>query len=254
MCTLALFFKESEDYPLIVAANRDEFFARPSAPPQLLAKNPKVLGGKDLLAGGTWLGVNEHGMLAGILNRRSEERKEQAALRSRGLFCMDVLNVKNPPAARAFLRNEKGSIYRPFNLLFANAEEAYIAYNQGEVISWIGLEKGLHVFSNGPVSETQSEKMGRAYLLFSQVRDALLRKEKNLRERIPYLRTILSDHASARNSDNPKDSICVHMPAYGTVSSTVIFYARAERRFYSYHTSGPPCKKDYGQPLCLEVL
>src|SRR6266536_3537682 len=59
-----------ENYPLIIAANRDEHYDRPSAPPALLNTQPKIIAGRDLRAGGTWLGVNETGLIAGILNRR----------------------------------------------------------------------------------------------------------------------------------------------------------------------------------------
>ncbi len=253
MCTLALFFHETEDFPLIVAANRDEFFTRPSAPPQLLSSNPKVLGGKDLLAGGTWLGINEDGMLAGVLNRKLEEKEERADKRSRGLLCLDVLAAGNPPAARALLRQENGDRYRPFNLLFANREEAYVAYNESQRISCRRLNHGLYVFGNHAVYESHSVKASRAYWLFSQLKDRFRKSRTDPLEWIPDLKAVLSDHGPAINSDNPKDAICVHSPSYGTVSSTLIFYRVAGRRFCTFHTDGPPCRAGYGNPLWLEA-
>ncbi len=237
----------------MVAANRDEFFSRPSAPPQLLAESPKVLGGKDLLAGGTWLGINEYGMVAGILNRRSETKEEEPTMRSRGLLCLDLLRVRNPLAAGEFLSKEKGTAYRPFNLLFANEEEAYIAYNAAEEISCIRLGQGLHVFGNRAIYEVNSQKTDRAHLLFSQLQEGFQKNRGDLREWIPDLKAVLSDHAPAANPNNPRDSICVHTPSYGTVSSTLIFYSRAEKRFYNFHASGSPCSADYDEPLWLGV-
>ncbi len=253
MCTLALYFQEFEDYPLIIAANRDEFYTRPSAPPQVLASNPVVIGGKDLLAGGTWLGINEHGLLAGILNRRSDREKERVAERSRGLLCLDILSVKSPLEACELLKKQQGSLYQPFNLLFANAEHAYVAYNQGREIPCIRLEKGLHVLSNYSVYDARSEKMNHAYLLFSRVKDGL-QAESDYLSGVRLLKAVLSNHTLAKMSGEPKDSICVHTESYGTVSSSIIFYARAEKRFTTYYASGPPCRNEYGKSLSVEPL
>src|SRR5579872_5613581 len=86
MCTLAIYFKALADYPVIVAANRDEYLARPALPPTTLAEIPHIVGGKDLRASGTWLGINEHGMVAGLLNRRNGTLENDSELRSRGLL------------------------------------------------------------------------------------------------------------------------------------------------------------------------
>ena len=84
MCTLALYFQVFPHYPLVVAANRDEFLARPATPPVLLREPPpRAFGGRDLTAGGTWLGIAETGVVAGLLNRRSATPPDTAC-RSRG--------------------------------------------------------------------------------------------------------------------------------------------------------------------------
>src|ERR1051326_337155 len=70
MCTLALYFRQFENYPLVIAANRDEHFSRATAGPQIWPTNPRIAAGKDLVAGGTWLGVNARGTAAGIVNPR----------------------------------------------------------------------------------------------------------------------------------------------------------------------------------------
>ncbi|NIO07825.1 MAG: hypothetical protein GTO40_07375, partial [Deltaproteobacteria bacterium] len=83
MCTLAFYFQRFSKYPIVVAANRDERLERPSGPPQWLIEEEGVFGGKDLLAGGTWLGVNHSGMLVGIVNRRSESIPAGVEFKSR---------------------------------------------------------------------------------------------------------------------------------------------------------------------------
>lgn len=238
---------------MIVAANRDEFSSRPSAAPGVLGRNPLIFGGKDLLAGGTWLGVNEHGLLAGIVNRRAEPDAEVAASRSRGLLCLDILSAKEPLEARRLLSGQQGRLYRPFNLLFANKDRAYVAYNREREISWIELDKGLHVISNTSLYDRRSEKMDRSYLLFSRAWEQATAKGER-ESWMQALKTALSDHTLASGRSDPKGSVCVHTESYGTVSSSIIFYVSAEKRFYNCCAPGPPCRNGFGEPLTVSAL
>src|SRR5215475_15184669 len=125
MCTLALYFRKVDHCPVIVAANRDERYDRPSASPAIWSTNPKILAGKDLLAGGTWLGVNEHGLLVGILNRRSSGGPDPInKTRSRGLFCLDLLSLKSAANAHAFVDRHQEH-YQPFTVVFVDPSEAW---------------------------------------------------------------------------------------------------------------------------------
>lgn len=268
MCTLALYFREFKDYPLIVAANRDEFYSRSSASPQVLLEDPLVFGGKDLWAGGTWLGVNEHGLLAGILNRRSNTEKTHGTVRSRGLLCLDVLKAKNPSEVRVLLNREKGSAYQAFNLLFANAKEAYVAYNLGGDIKYMQLPKGVHVLGNTSIYNPRSAKVNYAHNLFFHagklVHDKLDASfmTRLFRRRIPIwdqpsfirlFKGILNNHILPKDSKDPKNAICVHDSNYGTVSSSILFYSTGEKRFFYHHTPVAPCRSDYEKLLSLET-
>lgn len=237
---------------MVVAANRDESLTRPSAPPRLLSENPVVLGGQDLLAGGTWLGVNEYGLLGGIVNRRVETQKDSSTLRSRGLLCLDILRAKNPLEACRLLERQRGSAYRPFNLLFADTEQAYVAYNKEKTISWIRLERGLHVLNNTTIYSAGSDKVGHAYLLFSRLQDDS-QKDCDRAARIRALKAVLSDHTLCKDYTDPTDAICVHGAHYGTVSSTIVFYASDEKRFYYYQAPASPCRSEYQEFPSLEV-
>lgn len=268
MCVLALYFQEFKDYPLIVAANRDEYLTRPSASPQVLVETPLVFGGKDLVAGGTWLGVNEHGLLAGILNRRSEAAKDHSPTRSRGLLCFDILGTKEPAEAWALLRREKGSNYQPFNLLFANAKEAFVAHNIRDKIECIKLDKGLHVIGNSSIYDSVSAKTNHAHTLFF---DAEIQLRKGINRSffkrwfggglpawdqpsfILLFKRILGNHSLRRGSKDPRDAICVHAGNYGTLSSTVIFYMLSEKRFFYHHASAPPCRSEFESYLSVGV-
>lgn len=90
MCVLAVFLRPSGRTPLIVAANRDEFRDRPSAPPQRLEEG--IVGGKDLQSGGTWLGVNDRGLFVAVTNRRTPPREEDSL--SRGLLALETLRCR----------------------------------------------------------------------------------------------------------------------------------------------------------------
>src|SRR6266487_3778838 len=90
MCKLAIYFETFRDYPVVIAANRDEYLSRPALPPTVLSETPRIIGGKDLRANGTWLGINEYGLVAGLLNRRPNEEANPSA-RSRGMLCLDAL-------------------------------------------------------------------------------------------------------------------------------------------------------------------
>jgi len=251
MCTLAVYLREFAGFPLVVAANRDEHFSRPSAAPRLLAEEPAIFGGQDLVAGGTWLGVNEHGLAAAIVNRRIEAPSPAAAPKSRGILCLEMLREKNLRRARARLGPEDGSRYQPFLLLAAEAEQAFVAFNSKTGIEKIELEPGLHVFSNTSFTDYGHGKLSRAREIFSTaagpLRSRLKESGRSPDSAVEILHGVLSDHLPANNSTEPKDALCVHIAGadYGTVSSSIIFRPRSEKRFYYYHAAGAPCRAEF---------
>src|SRR5258706_15768116 len=104
-----------------------------------------MIAGKDLRAGGTWLGVNEYGLAVGILNRRINGTTLPAGLgRSRGLLGMDLLKCTSPGAAADFFAAPEFR-YNPFTLVFADEQFSYVAYNNS-AIAVAPLGAGLPVF------------------------------------------------------------------------------------------------------------
>src|SRR5262249_30992435 len=97
MCLLALFFRMVEDAPLIVGANREEFYARGGEPPQLLDGPVPAVAGIDPTANGTWFGVNEYGVVVALTNRIKSQPPAQP--RSRGLVVRDLLASASAKAA-----------------------------------------------------------------------------------------------------------------------------------------------------------
>src|SRR3982751_2461325 len=107
MCLLAIFFRVAEDAPLVVGANREEAYARGGLPPQLLDGETRAVAGLDPVAGGTWLGVNEHGVLVAVTNRRKSDLPVQP--RSRGLLVRDLLACPTAAAAAEQAGRELGT-------------------------------------------------------------------------------------------------------------------------------------------------
>ena len=253
VCTLALYYRMFDDFPLIVAANRDEHYDRPSAPPVLLPGNRKIFAGKDLRAGGTWLGVNEHGLLAGILNRRVDEGARPAtATRSRGLLCLDLLELTSSAAASEFIREHRIQ-YNPFTALFADKDEAYVCYNEGQKIINQRLQAGLHVFSSAAEFAIHSAKAERAYALFHQLGARAKPTDERVSDAVAALQSVLADHTLAPTAPDPGDAICVHRGASGTVSSSIIFLSNSKARFETFYCDGAPCQNSFGDQRSLEI-
>ena len=253
MCTLALYFRMVDRYPVIVAANRDEHYDRPSTPPVLWSTEPGILAGKDLLAGGTWLGVNEHGLLVGILNRRANSEADPLSrTRSRGLLCLDLLKLKSAADAHAFVTRHTEA-YQPFTIVFVDPNEAWIAYNVQRRIQTHRLEEGLHVYSSAAELSVRSEKIDRAHEQFARVFEELQSNCNDKSVWVRSLRTVLGDHTLGNGSNDPRDAICVHGDVSGTVSSTIIFHDQLEQRLYTFNCPGTPCRGAFGEALVLNV-
>jgi uncharacterized protein with NRDE domain len=126
MCLIVIGWRAHPDFPLVVAANRDEFYARPTAPAARWPDHPRVLGGLDLEAGGTWLGVAESGRFAAVTNVR-EPGAPQGRL-SRGQLTREFL-VGNR-SAEEYMAGIDGSAYSGFNLLVSDGESLWYGSNR----------------------------------------------------------------------------------------------------------------------------
>jgi len=125
MCTLVILRRPDHDWPLIIAANRDEKIDRPSRPPgRHWPDRDNVTAGQDELAGGTWLGVNDDGLVAGILNR-SGTLGPDPDLRSRGELPLEALDHAEAKAVAQAFMELNPQAYRPFNLFVGDANDAF---------------------------------------------------------------------------------------------------------------------------------
>src|SRR5262245_29095933 len=132
MCLLAIFHRMVEDAPLIVGANREEAYARGGEPPQVLEGTCPAIGGRDPHAGGTWLALNQRGVLLAVTNRPKHETPPNP--RSRGLLLRDLLGCSTAAeAAGRAVQELTSQAYAGCNLLCADTERALII----QAGSWI---------------------------------------------------------------------------------------------------------------------
>jgi hypothetical protein len=131
MCTVVILRRPDHAWPLILAANRDEMSSRPWRPPgRHWPDRPEVVAGIDLLAGGSWLGVNDFGVVAAVMNRRGSLGPDER-LRSRGELVLEALDHADAAAAAKALADLDGRSYRSFNIVVADNRDAYWLRSRG---------------------------------------------------------------------------------------------------------------------------
>ena len=228
MCLLALFFRVVEDAPVVVGANREEVYRRGGEPPRLHDGPCRFVAGVDPVAGGTWLGVNEHGVLAAVTNRRKDRRP--ARPRSRGLLVRDLLGCRSAAAAtEAAMRELNTDRYEGCNILCADAAGAAVIHG-GDWLRVRPLPPGLHVLTNGDVNEGRDGRLKLA---------ACLLGEEGYRCRtsadcIQVLRQLCPRHEPG------EPPICLHGDDHGTTSSTLVALRGSPADGVYLHAQGPP--------------
>ena len=226
MCLLAVLFGVLPEAPILVAANREERFDRPASPPALQPGRPRVLCPTDRQAGGTWLGVNEHGVLAAVTNRKKST--VPPAPRSRGLLCREILACRSAAEAaqRAFAELGRGR-YAGANYLCLDRSSATIVHG-GDRHSVLDLTPGLHVITNGDVDDADDERLGLARRLFERS------KIVDVEGFLELARAVCSD---------PR--ILIRRPDGGTVSSQLLALTTQRERGVYLHAAGPPDQAPY---------
>jgi uncharacterized protein with NRDE domain len=142
MCLILFAYRVRADAPLIVAANRDEFYARPTDAAQFWSDSPTVLAGRDLQAGGTWLGVDVHGRFAAVTNF-SESPPAELPPGSRGELTTEFLHSDR--SARDYAKTITGSRYRGFSLLLFDGTDLVCTSNRAAIHL---VEPGVHGLAN----------------------------------------------------------------------------------------------------------
>ena len=146
MCLILVAWRVHPQYPCVVAANRDEFFGRPAAEADWWPQPSTIMAGRDLLAGGTWLGVTRGGRFAALTNFRDPLRSSAARPVSRGTLVTDFLEAAWPTAAGLNELARRGTHCNPFNMLCSDGQTLGI-FESTTGIARV-LEAGIYALSN----------------------------------------------------------------------------------------------------------
>lgn len=221
MCLINFQYKEHPKYKLILAANRDEFYQRPTASARFWEDEPHILAGRDLMQMGTWLGVSKTGRIAALTNFRDPSMPEADKI-SRGVLVRDFLSSDMEP--QLFLESLDPADYTGFNIIAGDLDHLYYYNNIENRLSEV--EPGLHGLSNH-LLDTPWPKVikGKNYM------------ERYLSERESVdpddLFRFLADSEQADDSALPAtgvglefermlSSMFIKTPEYGTRSATVV--------------------------------
>src|SRR2546421_5471676 len=152
MCLVVIASRIRADFPLVVGANRDESFERPAIPMDVLRANaPRVLGGRDELGGGTWLAVNEHGVVASLTNRPMHDGRSLTK-RSRGELPLALASHRSAAAAvDALVEVLRHHEYNPVWLVVADPDSLFtLDMTGGNRPAAVEYSAGVHIFENCP--------------------------------------------------------------------------------------------------------
>jgi uncharacterized protein with NRDE domain len=227
MCLILFAWKADPRYSLVLAANREEFHARPTAAAEFWQEHPGLLAGRDLQAGGTWLGITRTGRFAAITNYREPLAPELQLEHSRGHLVRDFLTGKASPRSHAGQLHELGAVYRGYNLLLGDPDQLSYVSNRSD--RPIAVSPGIHGLSNH-LLDTDWPKVhsGQAHLESILADDAV---EPEALFELLTDRTLTPGEMPEdfENSDLPEQLMkhyFIVSPVYGTRSSTVLLVGR----------------------------
>lgn len=246
---------------MLLGANRDERAARPSVPPGVLVAQPRVVGGRDQVAGGTWLALREDRAAVALLNRLDPAADAPpAGRRSRGLLALDVATAPREPApeprpwnaaevdapARAALQRAMASIeqerYAPFSLVYASPSACWMVAHDGAGTSVVPIPPGWHVLTHRELDDPNEPRAAHLLVRLSSQRPASPAAAEAL------LAGLLRSHGEAG-----EPPVCLHQGVMVTVSSSLVWMDDHGMRYL--HAEGRPCEHDYDDrtPLLTNV-
>ncbi len=261
MCTILIVHQVAADLPLVIAANRDEFYARPATGPQVIhgptSTTPRAIAGIDAALGGTWMGATETGLFVGLTNQRTF-RPANRDLRSRGEVVTEALRCRSVAEVHAYLESIDGRQYNPFNLLYGDGHALELARARPGAadLTFAPVPPGVHVLPNDDLNAPHFPKVQRAKSLLGDPLELADLAWPTLQRR---LTEVLADHqlpAADQVDDPPPDSwltrevliqlqaLCIHTEVYGTCSATIAAVRPGGVAHYLY-AAGAPCREGF---------
>ncbi|MGH7129010.1 MAG: NRDE family protein, partial [Planctomycetaceae bacterium] len=232
MCLFAAVYRILPECPLLILANREEARNRPSLPPQLVQSDSEPLawlGGRDGVAGGTWLGLNAAGLVAAVTNRPKSSMPAEP--RSRGLLCRDLLGCMSADEAREEAsRQLSRHKFNGFNALMLEHESGFVLESADRLDATF-LTPGIHVVTNGPLNDPRDRRIRRVRAELEHLRQTA----GSLDEWI-----IAGQRICSRNEE--QDAMADDR---GTVSSTLIALTNDPSQVRYLFADGPPSNTPY---------
>ena len=236
MCLIVFAWRPGHAQPLVVAANRDEFYARPTNPLAQWLEAPQVFAGRDLQAGGTWLGIGANGRFAALTNIR--EPHQPPGRHSRGELVSDFLSGNQPIVDYFEDVDRRRLSYAGFNLLLGDGDQLW-HFNSKELVP-LPLSAGLYGLSNAGL-DTPWPKLLRAKAALAEVLNdpqpqALLAL---LEDPQPAQFSELPDTGVGLATEKLLSSVFIASPNYGTRASTALIVNADGSRVMVEHSFGP---------------
>jgi uncharacterized protein with NRDE domain len=226
MCTILFAYDYHPRYQLVVAANRDEFYQRPTSPAAFWLDNPDILAGRDLKEGGTWMGITTSGRFAALTNYRDPASFKPEA-RSRGHLVKNYLNSNLMPESYIADLVDGGSSYNGFNLLMGTNESMYYYSNREKIIR--NIPAGVHGLSNALLNTPWPKVTGGIKAFATLLQHDDIKAEQ--------LFTMMTNREQPHDQELPRTGVSLEMermlapmfvmsPNYGTCLTTVILVER----------------------------
>lgn len=248
MCTLIVAYKAFEDFPLVVAANRDEFLGRPSEPPAARDDKFGILAPRDLARGGTWIGVNRFGLFVGLTNRL--DIRSQPDRFSRGEAVMRTLRHRSALEAMDYMAPLSKEKLNGFHMVIADKNHLCLVKGNG-ILMYRSLEtKGVLVVTNHGVGKTINAHTPRrvANVLTAWEAGKFADSEPTPENLAP----LLGIH------DEERYGTCISEPenSYGTKSSSIIRLAGDKWEYWHRERPSPDrhvCEAVFGEKIELTI-
>ena len=242
MCLILVVWRVHPDFPWIVAANRDEFHHRPAAAARWWADEPAILAGRDLLAGGTWLGVNSAGAFAALTNFRGAPPRPPPTP-SRGELVANLLGRRESVDEELHTLDRIAPRYSGFNLLFSDGDR--LGVYESERAAGRALTPGIYGLSNH-LLDTAWPKVRKAKSRLAAALEDLPRTQRIL--------DLLRDEEPAADEELPRTGVSlewerllssafIRSAEYGTRCSTLITRSRTgtiDFREWTWDRAGAP--------------
>jgi uncharacterized protein with NRDE domain len=231
MCLLAIFFRAVPDAPLVIGANREEYYVRGGEPPQVLPGPIPAIAGVDPQAGGTWLGVNARGVVAAVTNRPVKQPPREP--RSRGLLTRELLGSATAKEAVDLAVKELSTNRYAGCNIFCGDQERAVVIAAAEWLRVIPLPPGLHVLANRDINDGSDPRVLYAIDWLGQ------RDYPDAKNCVQALETLCSQSGG----EHPR---MVRRGANkGTVSSTILAIREPLQDSIYRHAQGPPDHTPY---------